>query len=351
MSRRARIVTGVLAVALIAGIAVGIGINGSNTGSAPPPSATTTTTSLPAGAQTLTQPLVVQRPDADTTPEADLPGNGRPVVYLGDMNTYEQFVVGALYRLALQQAGYDVAPTRNIGTTGDSLKALEEGSLDLFPEYLDTWDQAVAGIHTGFRSLRLSYEAGVAYADEHHFRLLAPTPASNTTGFAVTSQFAREDDLHSLGQLRRIPELTFGVPLTYGGLWKVAAAYHFKVGTRQNVLTGDQYSQLRSGEIQVAWVSTTDPQLGLPGYTLLSDPKHLFGFGNIVPVTTPAVVKAEGPAFVSIINRVDALLTTRALRGLNAEVELYGHDPTTVALDFLKGNGVLPPTRYQVSSS
>jgi osmoprotectant transport system substrate-binding protein len=264
------------------------------------------------------------------------------------MNTEEQFVIGALYKIALQEAGYDVFLSRNLGIPSTRLGALKQDSLDLYPEYLNEWDRGVAGLTTRFSSVAQAYRAGVAYANRHRFRLLRPAPGGQTDGLAVTTQFARENDLRSLAALKRLPELTYGIPITFSGLWKAERAYSFGVGTRQPILTGEQYSQLTQGAVQVAWVYTTDPQLGLSSYTLLKDTKHVFGFGNIVPVTTPAFLAEEGPDFARIINRIDALLTTRALRGLNAEVVLDGRDPNTVAYDFLEGNGMLPQSRYRI---
>jgi osmoprotectant transport system substrate-binding protein len=348
MSRRVAIAGLIRVLVLAAGLAMGVAACGSSGGGAGTTVATTVTTGVPPGAQTLTQPPVAVKPAIKTAGDKNLPGYGRPLVRLGDMNTDEQFVIGALYKIALQQAGYDVILSRNVGIPSVRLGALKENSLDLYPEYLNEWDRGVAGLTTRFTSVDQAYAAAVTYANKHGFRLLRPTPGGRTDGLAVTTQFARENRLRTLAELKRLPELTFGIPITFSGLWKAERLYSFGVGTRQDILTGNQYSQLTQGAVQVAWVYTTDPQLGLSSYTLLKDTKHVFGFGNIVPVTTPAFLAGEGPDFARIINRIDALLTTTALRGLNAEVVLYGRDPDTVAYQFLEGNGLMPQSRYVV---
>jgi glycine betaine/choline ABC-type transport system substrate-binding protein len=48
----------------------------------------------------------------------------------------------------------------------------------------------------------------------------------------------------------------------------------------------------------------------------------------------------EGPAFATTINAVTALLTTPVIRDLNAQVDLLGQDPATVAAEFLAENGL-----------
>ncbi len=302
---------------------------------------------------TLTQPTVTVVKTA-TTPEGAQPGRGRPTIVVGDMNTPEQFVLGALYIVALSHAGYRVVPTRNIGPYYIAQQALKQGSLDLYPDYLDSnllpsWDRTVANIKRNFRDVRAAFAAGESYARKRGFMLVGPTPGGDTLGLAVTSQFSEENDVTSMAQLYREPLLTFGMPLGFGGLWRAEKAYKFKAAVVRFGATGGQYRQLDRGSVQVTYADSTDPQLSEPKYVLLADPKHVYGFGNIVAVTTPKVVRAEGPAFLRIIRRVNSLLTTRALRGLNAEVQLKGHSQNGVAEQFLQGNGVIPPDTYQLA--
>jgi osmoprotectant transport system substrate-binding protein len=343
MRRRVALIAALVLVAIAGGVAALVAGGGSPT--QPPTTAVTTAATT---GTTVTQPRVTIDEATTTTPAQDLPGYGRPAIKLGDMNTPEQFVLGAMYSVALSQEGYSVnSPNRNIGATSVSQEALKQHVLDIYPQYLNAWDRVIANVGQRFKTLADAYAAGSEYAQDHGFELLQPTPGSDTTGFAVTKQFARENDVHSLADLAKAPLLTFGIPINFGGLWRAEKAYGFKAGVVQSVDTGTQYESLAAGSVQVAWVDTTDPQLAGPNFTLLSDPKHVYGFGNIVPVTTPATVKAEGPAFVATINRVDALLTTRALQGLNDEA--MHSDPTRVAEEFLEGNGILPPDRYSVA--
>jgi osmoprotectant transport system substrate-binding protein len=335
-----------LPAVLCAGLLAGLGSGRSAT--AEPSSAAT-----PGATSTLTQPTVTVVPTPTTTPSSSQPGYKRPTIVVGDMNTPEQFVLGALYSIALSQAGYTVDVTRNIGASYVAQQALKQGSLDLYPDYLDSnllpsWDRTVARLKRHFPNVGAAYAAGRSYADERGFRLLPPTPGSDTLGLAVTSQFARENHVTSMAQLAGLPLLTFGMPLGFGGLWRAEKAYGFQAGSVQYGATGDQYSELATGSVQVTYAGSTDPQLSEAAYVLLADPRHVYGFGNIVPVTTARVLRAEGPAFARIIESVDALLTTRALRGLNAEVQLMGHDQDAVAVQFLQGNGLLPPNVYAV---
>jgi osmoprotectant transport system substrate-binding protein len=88
-------------------------------------------------------------------------------------------------------------------------------------------------------------------------------------------------------------------------------------------------------------VFTTEGQLtDRAKYALLTDPKGIFGFQNIVPVVSRKVLRAQGPAFAATLNAVSAKLTNNALRNMNAAVDLAHEKPAAVATRFLRQNGL-----------
>jgi osmoprotectant transport system substrate-binding protein len=281
-----------------------------------------------------------------TSTTTTLPGTGRPSVTLGDKNTTEQFILGELYDLALSAQGFSVTLTRNIGPPAVSYQALEQGNLNLYPEYLNVWNTQVVNDQRQHGSVADAFETAQTWAAEHQLELLQPTPGSDTDGIAVTTSFARAHHLRTLGDLARMsPTLTLGAPLQFTqsptALPALEAAYGLVPDHTTTVVIGDQYQDLQAGKIQAAYVQTTDAELATSQFRLLSDPKHVNGYGNIVPVLTASTVAAEGPAFVDTLNRVDMLLTTRVLRVLNAQVDIDHMDPLAVAKQFLEQNGLL----------
>jgi osmoprotectant transport system substrate-binding protein len=336
-----------LAVVLTAGVLAGAAVAGRAGGGNQAHSAAAPGPKTPAG-----QPGVRKVPTT-TQPADELPGYGKPIVVLGDENTPEQFIIGQLYALALEHQGYTVQLTRNVNPlAGIALSALRTGSLDLYPAYLDEWNARNPRVHRRFRTLAGSYRAAVSYAERQQVVLLAPTPFSDTVGIAVTSQYASQNHVSSIADLAHGTGAIFAGPLPWAtdahGLPAVEQAYHFTVapGALQQIDNGFQYAWLRTANVDVAYAKTTDPELNGPSYKLLRDPKHVFGFGNVVPVTTQHVLDTEGPAFAQTIDRVDATLTISAMRGLNAEVELSGHGAIAVAEQFLQGHGILTPIQY-----
>lgn len=285
---------------------------------------------------------------ATTTTAPTLPGTGKPPVTVGDKNTFpEQFVLGALYEQALAAQGFTVSLNRNIGPTEVTLQALRSGSLDIYPEYIGVWDTSVAGYKRQFASARAAYEAGQRYALARQLELLKRTPFSDTDGIGVKLTYAVVHGLSSIGDLSKVAStLEIGGPPQFetseAGLSGVEERYGFAPASFKSVPVGEQYQALDTGMIQAADVGTTDGQLLSDRYAVLRDPLHVFGWGNVVPVVSQKVLEAEGPAFVSTVNAVSALLTTLVMRRLNALVGIEHEDPTAVAKAFLEAHHLIP---------
>jgi osmoprotectant transport system substrate-binding protein len=283
-----------------------------------------------------------------TTTTTALAGTGKPSVTIGDKNYTEQFVLGQLYLQALQAQGYTVNLNPNIGPTDVTVQALDSGSLAMYPEYLDTFNTAIAGDTHAFKTQLDAYTAAEHYALDHGWELLPPTPFSDTDAIAVTDVYAADNELSEIRDLHRVQgSLTLGGPPQFQqgppGLPQIKAAYGVAPAAFKSLAVGDQYDELDAGTVQAADVNTTDGQLASGDYVLLGDPKRIFGWGNVVPVVSAKVLADEGPQFAATIDRVDAVLTTAAMRQLNQAVDVAKLAPADVAKQFLQTHGLLTP--------
>jgi osmoprotectant transport system substrate-binding protein len=309
-------------------------------------SSPTTTTTTSSTTQSATTTAATQT--TGTTSTSSLPGAGRPAITIGDKNYTEQFVLGQLYSQALQADGFTVNLSDNIGPTDVTAQALNSGTLAMYPEYLNVFDTAVAGYQHSFRSQFDAYAAAQRYAVAHGLDLLPPTPFSDTDAIGVTVAYASANRLHSIRDLRKVAtSLTLGGPPQFQqgspGLPAIEQAYGVMPAAFKALPVGDQYAELNDSSVQAADVNTTDGQLASGDYTLLRDPHRIFGWGNVVPVISSKALAAEGPAFATTIDRVDAALTTAAMRQLNADVDVAQQSPDAVAKQFLETHGLLTP--------
>jgi osmoprotectant transport system substrate-binding protein len=351
-SRLATIAGPLLAILLPALGLSGCGSAGINpsTQAAVAHAATTSHTTPHTTSQTTTSTSTTTDGQTATTASA-LPGTGKPPIIVGDKNYTEQFLLGQLYMQALRAEGFSVTINQNIGPTQVTVQALKAGSLSMYPEYLDEFNTAIARYRHGFRTEGDAYQAGEHYAVAHDLELLAPTPFSDTDAIAVTDGYAAANHLRSIEDLSRVtdpvilggpPQFQLGTP----GLPLINEVYGVTPTGFRAVAVGDQYADLNTDVIQAADVNTTDGQLASGDYTLLRDPRRIFGWGNVVPVISAQALAAEGPAFQATIERVDDALTTDVMRRLNQAVDISQQDPAAVAKQFLETHGLLTPAPF-----
>ncbi|MFZ0043750.1 MAG: glycine betaine ABC transporter substrate-binding protein [Solirubrobacteraceae bacterium] len=337
-------------VAALALAASGCGASAGTSSTTAPPSRSTTTSSSTTSSPSSTDTSSGTGTSASsgTSPTSSLPGTGKPVVTIGDKNYTEQFVLGQLYLQALQAQGFTVNLNDNIGPTDVTLQALKTGTLAMYPEYLNIFNNSIAGYRHSFRTSLAAYTAAEHYALAHGLELLTPTPFSDTYAVAVTVAYAAANRLRTIGDLRRVQaSLTVGGPPQFQqdapGLPQLKRAYGVAPAGFKSLAVGDQYAALNAGTVQAADANTTDGALASGDYMLLRDPRRVFGWGNVVPVISAKLLNTEGPAFAATIERVDATLTTSTMRELNQAVDIANQSPATVAKQFLQTHGLLTP--------
>ena len=65
-------------------------------------------------------------------------GTNGTTITVGTKNFGEAYVLGQLYKQALEAKGYKVAYHENVGSTEVTDKAMTSGQLNVYPEYLGT---------------------------------------------------------------------------------------------------------------------------------------------------------------------------------------------------------------------
>jgi osmoprotectant transport system substrate-binding protein len=274
------------------------------------------------------------------------PGKGKPAVTMGDKNFTEQYILGELYRGALEAKGFTVKLKGNIGSSEIIDKALTSGKIDMYPEYMGVIDTVIAGGSEEDRpkSADEAYQKAKAFEAGRGFEVLDKTPFFNADANAVKPEFAQKNGLRSTADLKKLKSFKFGAPpenkTRFEGVVGMKKVYGLNNIDFKPLAIGLQYKALEQGKIDVAAVFTTDGQLQGGKLTVLTDPKGIFGYQNVAPVVSKKVLAAEGPAFAETLNAVSAKLTVEAMRKMNAAVDLDKQDPAKVAGQFLEANGL-----------
>ncbi len=271
------------------------------------------------------------------------PGAGKPSVTIGYKNFPEEVILGQLYAQALKAQGFKVTLKGNIGSSEIVDKALTSHQLDMYPEYTGTILSELAHQTKNPSNANDAYAKAKKFEETRGFTLLNKTPFFDSDAIGVPKAYAQKNGLKSIADLKKL-----GKKFKVGALPEFKTRFTGMVGLKQayNVVptfvplgaTELVYTAIDSGKINGGDVFTTDAQLASGKYTLLKDPKFIFGFQNVAPVVSQKVVKAEGPAFAKTLNAVSAKLTTPAIQAMNKAVVLDKKNPAKVAAAFLKAN-------------
>lgn len=275
------------------------------------------------------------------------PGKGKPAVTLGDKNFPEQYILGFLYKQALEAKGYKVNLKANIGSSEITDKALTSGKIDMYPEYTGVIVNELKGQTSRSADAAAAYKTAKAYQEGRGFVLTQATPFQDKDVLVVKKDYAAKNKLKSIADLKNVKSFSLGGPpenkTRYEGIVGLNKAYNLKAPKLQfkPLSIGIQYQALDQGKIDVATVFTTDGQLVKPVYAALADPKGIFGFQQVAMVIDKKVVAKEGPAFQQTIDAVSAKLDNQAMQTMNAAVVLNKLNPKDVAQKFLQANGLV----------
>jgi osmoprotectant transport system substrate-binding protein len=274
------------------------------------------------------------------------PGKGKPPVRLATKNFTEQYVLGELYSQALTAKGFTIVLKKNVGSSEIVDRALAVGVIDVYPEYIGVIAGELARSSARPRSEEETYRRARAYEAKRGFTVLRRTPGFDADANVVKPALARKYGLRSSADLKKLGTFRYGGPPENKTRFQGAVGMKRVYGLTKLVYVPlpieRRYSALDSGKIDVAAAFTTEGQLTYKDrYVLLSDPKGIFGFQNIVPVVSRKVLREQGPAFEQTLNAVSAKLTNDALQNMNAAVDLAKEKPAAVARKFLRDNGLL----------
>jgi osmoprotectant transport system substrate-binding protein len=277
-------------------------------------------------------------------PAASGPGVGKPAVTIGDKNFAEENILGALYAQALQAKGYKVTLKDNVGSSELIYKTLTAGQIDMYPEYTGVLLSAIAGQTKNPASSTAAYQAAKVFVEGHGLKLLNSTPFFDSNVLVTLPGYATQHGLKSIADLKPL-----GKGVKVGGAPEFATRFEGLPGIKQEygvnptfvpIAIELSYKALEGGQVNVQSVFTTDGQLLGGKFTLLADPKHVFGFQNVAPVVRGSVLSAEGPAFAETLNKVSSLLTIKAIQQMNAAVSIDKQTASSVAQQFLHANGL-----------
>jgi osmoprotectant transport system substrate-binding protein len=282
----------------------------------------------------------------EASESADMPGEGKPAVTLGTKDFTEEFVLGELYKQALEAKGYTVNLKKNIGATEIIDKALTSDEIDGYPEYLGVAVAVVARQDIIPKSDEETYDLAKEFYEGRGQVISEQTPFFDVDAIATTKEFAEQNGLKTVADLKKLDSFTVGARPEFRdrfqGLKGMRSEYGLNNAQFKQLALGIQYQALDSGDVDSANVFSTDAQLASGKYTVLEDPKGVFGYQHVAMVMNKdKFEQLGGQQFFDVIDEVSALLTNEAMISMNKAVAIDKQDEAEVARSFLEANGLL----------
>ena len=262
-------------------------------------------------------------------------------IIVGSQDYYSNEILAEVYAQALEGSGFQVERQLRIGQREVYMPEIEAGAIDVFPEYtgnlLQYLDQN-ASAHTS----QEVYDA-LATALPMGLRALDQSPATDQDSYVVTSTFAAEHSVTSIG------DLAGAGPLVLGGNSELETRPYGPMGLAQTYGVSVDFTPiedsggpltikaLKDGDIQLANIYSSDPALAEGTLTVLEDPDGLFLASHVVPLASSRV----GEDAAAVINRVSGALTSADLVEMNRASTKDQKSASQIAREWLASKGLL----------
>jgi len=269
------------------------------------------------------------------------------VITVGSFDFPESVLLADIYAGALTTQGFPVRVLPDLGPRELVDPALMSGLVQVVPEY--------SGSALEFASLgRLSATSDVTATGRALAQWAAgrglvagrPSAAQDANVIVVTAATAARYGLRSVADLARVaPRLVFGgppeCPQRIYCLLGLKQVYGLRFRAFIPLDAGGPLTlqALQAGNIGVALLFSTDPAITADHLVVLADDRGLQPAENLVPLVRRDAVARYGPRLLAVLDAVSARLTTGSLRALDAQVELRGDNPGSVAWTWLHAQG------------
>ena len=273
----------------------------------------------------------------DTGSESASGGGGAIVV--GGADFSESTLLAEIYAGALQAQGIDASTKLNIGSREVYLRALQDDSVQVFPEYTGALALFYDDSYDGTDADEVYAHVQEVIPDD--LTVLEKSAAEDNDSLNVTQETADEYSLTTIEDLQSVAgDLTLAAPPEFKerpqGIPGLEEEYGVTFGSFRPLSGQAIVLALAIGQAEVANIFSTDPSIAENGFVTLEDTKKLFGSQNIVPL-----VRADRADEVKdALNAVSAVLTTEAIADMLKQTDIEKKDPQEVAQQFLSDNGL-----------
>jgi osmoprotectant transport system permease protein len=266
-------------------------------------------------------------------------------VVVGSKPFAESYILGEILAQTLERAGFEVERRFGLGATLVTFAALEQGEIDVYPEYTGTLSHTILGAAE-------SVEPGALdeVLESHGLHIVTQFGFDNSYAIAVRQDVAAEHGLVRISDLADAPTLKFAFThefLDRPDGWPGLKAAYALTADPGGIEHGLAYRALADGKIDVTDAYATDGDIARYRLITLEDDRHFFPEYLAVVLARRDLEPRAVAALASLSHRIDA---TR-MRAMNARASVDGVAFSEIASDFLSDAGLTGNTQGSAAAS
>ncbi len=268
----------------------------------------------------------------------------KPIV-IGSKDFTESYILAEIMALFLKEHGYDIQTTLGLGGTVVCYTALQNGEIDIYPEYSGTIEQVILK-----SPRRLTYAQIQKQIKARKLRLLESFGFNNTYAIAVSVKIADRLDLKNISDLKNHPDLRGSLShefLERKDGWKnLASAYQLQEISVTGIQHSLAYDAIQHGKSDFTDAYSTDPKIERFHLRVLKDDQSFFPIYNAAPF-----VREGLPSDIyRILSTLGHSITEAEMIRLNAQAEYDKKGFKEIAYDFLSQRGFIADSGKTIQS-
>ena len=257
-------------------------------------------------------------------------------IRVGAKHFNEGYIVSEIIAQLLEHNGLEVERVYNLGGTMVCFSALEQGEIDIYPEYTGTIASEI-----------LKSEKHISSGDIQkllrHLKKMEMAPSfgfNNTYALVIKKELALKRNIHSISAVKDYPDLRIGLSYEFlkrndgwGNLAQTYRLSHHPTGLEH----GLAYQALENRSIDITDAYSTDGEIDQYGLEVLLDDKYFFP-----EYDATALYRLDiKPKVRTIVAQLTNQISEKEMQQMNASVLYDKKTFAEVASEFLNMKGLI----------
>jgi osmoprotectant transport system permease protein len=255
-----------------------------------------------------------------------------PKLRVGSKRFTESYILAEIAAEVARRTGAETSHAEGLGGTAIVYRALEEGSIDVYPEYTGTIVEAI--LHGGAADLA-SIRAALA---PKGIGVSEPLGFENRYALASSSAAAKRDGLARVSDVAWHQALRIGLSHEFLGRsdgWiGLARAYGIDASRARGLDHGLAYQAIEGGDLDVTDVYSTDAKIARYGLVVLDDDKRFFPSYAAVWLYRKDL-SARAPEALAAVLALAGAIDAPQMIAMNAAAEIDGKTFAAAARGFV----------------